>query len=612
MPSTGALATVLKASTDDDLARGFARRGIAPAGIRDFFDAAEALLAPELLQTCLIRLDQTSLRSLVLLSARPRTEGELRETTELGGAALDDLRALFLVHDTQGGLAAWPEVGAALAAWPEAGLGDPSGTIPEPLGATLAADERARADRAAADHAVTAINAISELLFLVTYEPVPLLANGTIGRPGTRHLALHLHVDDASVSTLVDAAWNARLIARAGSQLVASGEHEDWLALPLARRWVVIAEAWTQRHVPGIRMRLGEQFDTVHGATLIAWLEWAFPGGRDWLADEVAARLHETELLGITAQHTIGTPAALVLRGDPDAAAEALAHALPAAVDKVYLQDDLTAVAPGPLETKIDSRLRLMADADGHSIASRFRFNRASITRALSGTETAESILDFLNSVTLSGLPQPLRYLVNETASRHGLLRVGALAPADPRGASYVRSDDPVMLRTVLVDRNLASLALRRDQDRLASPRELDQLYTVLQEAKYPVAAEDSTGRIVDVKPAPARRGDSGQPRSGRSSPVTRNPHRTLVERLRMADADAPEDAGEAWFARQLEAAIRSKSTVTVSVRMPNGTVVDYRLEPASVAGGRLRARDPLSEIERTLPLSSIAAVTNA
>jgi hypothetical protein len=43
---------------------------------------------------------------------------------------------------------------------------------------------------------------------------------------------------------------------------------------------------------------------------------------------------------------------------------------------------------------------------------------------------------------------------------------------------------------------------------------------------------------------------------------------------------------------------------------MPNGTVVDYRLEPASVAGGRLRARDPLSDIERTLPLSSIAAVS--
>jgi hypothetical protein len=45
---------------------------------------------------------------------------------------------------------------------------------------------------------------------------------------------------------------------------------------------------------------------------------------------------------------------------------------------------------------------------------------------------------------------------------------------------------------------------------------------------------------------------------------------------------------------------------------MPNGKVVDYRLEPASVSGGRLRARDPLSEIERTLPLSSIAAVSDA
>ena len=39
---------------------------------------------------------------------------------------------------------------------------------------------------------------------------------------------------------------------------------------------------------------------------------------------------------------------------------------------------------------------------------------------------------------------------------------------------------------------------------------------------------------------------------------------------------------------------------------MPNGTVVDYLIEPASVSSGRLRAHDRRSAIERTLPLSSI------
>jgi hypothetical protein len=171
---------------------------------------------------------------------------------------------------------------------------------------------------------------------------------------------------------------------------------------------------------------------------------------------------------------------------------------------------------------------------------------------------------------------------------------------------SYLRSDNAELLSTVLVDRSLAVLGLRpTDSDRLVSRRDRSQVYWMLHDARYPVAAEDARGTIVELsRPVP-------EPKAGHASNApAKNPHRTLVERLRLADASTPNDSGQAWFARELDAAIRSKSTVTVSVRMPNGEVVDYRLEPASVSGGRLRARDPQSEIERTLPLSSIAAVT--
>ncbi|BDZ55714.1 hypothetical protein GCM10025870_27870 [Agromyces marinus] len=68
----------------------------------------------------------------------------------------------------------------------------------------------------------------------------------------------------------------------------------------------------------------------------------------------------------------------------------------------------------------------------------------------------------------------------------------------------------------------------------------------------------------------------------------------------------------QAWLSRQLEAAARAKETLTVTVRMPNGETADYLLAPASVANGRLRARDRKSDIERTLPVSAIAAVAPA
>jgi hypothetical protein len=44
-------------------------------------------------------------------------------------------------------------------------------------------------------------------------------------------------------------------------------------------------------------------------------------------------------------------------------------------------------------------------------------------------------------------------------------------------------------------------------------------------------------------------------------------------------------------------------------VSMPNGTIVEYQLEPTSIAGGRLRGRDRKSAIERTLPLGRITAI---
>src|SRR5690606_17327080 len=66
------------------------------------------------------------------------------------------------------------------------------------------------------------------------------------------------------------------------------------------------------------------------------------------------------------------------------------------------------------------------------------------------------------------------------------------------------------------------------------------------------------------------------------------------------------------WLIKQLDAAVRGKLPLTVSVTMPDGSITELQLEPASIVGGRLRARDRNSEIERTLPLSSIAGVSPA
>ena len=77
--------------------------------------------------------------------------------------------------------------------------------------------------------------------------------------------------------------------------------------------------------------------------------------------------------------------------------------------------------------------------------------------------------------------------------------------------------------------------------------------------------------------------------------------------RLKTAKERTP--SSQAWLERQLDTAIKAKIGLTVTVAMPDGSSVNLQLEPASVAGGRLRARDRRSDLERTLPLKSITAV---
>ena len=60
-----------------------------------------------------------------------------------------------------------------------------------------------------------------------------------------------------------------------------------------------------------------------------------------------------------------------------------LAPLVPPAVDKVYLQHDLTIVSPGPLAGALDERLRRVAVMEAAGLAGRYRVTQESVTRAI-------------------------------------------------------------------------------------------------------------------------------------------------------------------------------------------------------------------------------------
>ncbi|NEB79928.1 helicase-associated domain-containing protein, partial [Streptomyces sp. SID14478] len=119
------------------------------------------------------------------------------------------------------------------------------------------------------------------------------------------------------------------------------------------------------------------------------------------------------------------------------------------------LQADLTAVAPGPLERPLGEALAVLADVESKGGATVYRFTPGSVRRALDAGRTASDLHAFLARHARTPVPQPLAYLIDDVARRHGHLRIGA-------ASAYVRCDDDALMSEILADKRAATLRLRR------------------------------------------------------------------------------------------------------------------------------------------------------
>ncbi|TFD86172.1 helicase-associated domain-containing protein [Cryobacterium serini] len=626
------LASRLRVLSDAELRHVIGVRGVSANGIHDFFDLAEALLEAGNVQSALSHLDRptlavlavaaqlTSSNSVPTLGAVTNRLSELGSTEVVPAAVarrVDTLHALFLAELSEGCCIPYDAVSAHLARWPAQGLpgtADLAVALPPVNLAAVPDTEIVFVDQLAAERAFGVVSSIAELVNELCREPARQLSRGGLGLPDTKRLAAVMTVDIDLVAPILALASRADLLAHSDGYWMETEAGEAWLLEHTTSRWAALAVAWLAALPPIVADILPRQAGLHWGDELSAFIAWLYPAGGEWMLAQLTEFARDAELLGITAHDTTSTAGASVLRGDLEVAVDIMATALPAEVGAVYLQHDLSIVAPGPLAPSIDSRLRGMADVESRELASSYRITAASVNRALAAGENADSLLAFLASISLTGIPQPVDYLINESASRYGRVRVGSLtdgpnAPIAPAGnstvfLSYVCSADAALLGTIAVDQTLAPLALVRagDSEHLLSRFAGDAVFWALSDARYPVAAEDDLGEIVHLRRHQIAR-------------VTQTPTvdtaRNLVEKLRLR-AESGVSVADAWLARQLDTAIKAKQTILVSIAMPGGAVVDYLLEPASVSNGRFRARDRRADIERTLPLKSILSITPA
>ena len=615
-----ALAARLRALDDDALARLVTERGVRQQGIRDFFDLAEALLDRASVQTALQRLDRPTLALIAVAGELASTTGaptasQLAAALNATPAEVADRTAVAmgvgLLGEESGHFAPWDAVVDQLNAWPAFGLPSRpelvSSTPPPALEPVSESDARF-VDRGAGDRAFGTLTAVTELVLALRDEPARQLARGGVALPDARRLAAATGFESDQVDLLLDIAARAGLAELESGAWTASDSAAAWLDGSRLQRWAGLADAWLERLPDELRTVLRGRAHAVWGDGLTEFVQWLFPAGGEWIRERLTSVAREAELLGLTGGSTPSTPGAALLVQGVEAASTAMSALFPPEVEQVYVQHDLTIIAPGPLVASVDTRLRGFAEVEARGLASSYRVTGASLTRALIAGETADGIRAFLETISLTGIPQPLDYLLNDTAARFGSLRVGSLDPgaAEPGSrefgmSSYVRSDDSAILRQAAVDQNLAPLGLTPDGDhRLLARFDAALVYWTLADARYPVVAEDAAGTIIQLR---------RERRAGAGGALADDTASILIARVRAVSASTPEETGQAWLARQLESAIKNKAAVIVDVQLPDGSQVEYHLEPAALANGRLRARDRRADIERTLPLSSITAV---
>ncbi|MEU7904065.1 helicase-associated domain-containing protein [Actinoplanes sp. NPDC049118] len=471
-----------------------------------------------------------------------------------------------------------------------------------------------------------------------------------------------------------------RAIGAADEIFLPTGAYDLWRALSIARRWEALANSWlAMTRQTGLigqrddrdrpintlapdaeragspqarREALAALAELAHGAApkadeVLEMLSWQAPRrarGRETVHRDAlagAATLGITGLGAITSYGRLLQAEARADDRDPlgagaggeripgvSEAVRALDALLPAPVDHVLVQADLSVVVPGPPEPELAAELDVVAEPESAGGASVHRVTAASVRRALDVGYSAGDLHALFQRRSRTPVPQALTYLIDDSARRHGGLRAGS-------AGSYLRSDDEALIAEVLADKRLGTLALRRLAPTvLCSPLQLVRLLGALRDAGFAPVAEDAGGSAVLARPK-VRRAPTRTPISSRlgeqaGPPMLAGPRLAgVVEQIRRGDiatraarrtpvtvraANGQSVPGltsvqaHTQAMAVLQQAVRDKVQVWVGYVDTHGATLSRLVRPVSMSAGYLRAEDERTETLHTFALHRITA----
>lgn len=314
---------------------------------------------------------------------------------------------------------------------------------------------------AGADQAGRTLEAAEALLRMIGDGEVAIRKAGGVGVREVRRLAKECGLEPRDVGRVLETLHETRLIKALGLALTTTDLADLWWALDRPKRWSVLVWAWSASpsfssralstdqdgsQLPALgaaepvaaayagrqvvldvigHLQPGEAFDQEQLTEAVVWRS-----PKVWGAGEpppellVEWTLAEAELLGLIAMDAPTDLLRSVAVGDHVELDAAARLALGRDQSQLVLQGDLSAVALGPLDPQIAGKLSEVAERQTGLSVPTYRFSEASIRRGFDRGWSAGDIEAFLEGYALSGLPQPLRYLIADVERRYGSVRV--------------------------------------------------------------------------------------------------------------------------------------------------------------------------------------------
>ncbi len=293
----------------------------------------------------------------------------------------------------------------------------------------------------------------------------------------------------------------------------------------------------------------------------------------------------------------------------------ALAADLPAAVEIILVQSDLTAIVPGRPAPELAALLERTSVVESRGGALTVRFTPESVRGALDVGYRAEEITQEIGRYSPAPLPDSLSVLIQDAARHHGAVRVRAVS-------ALLRIGDEATAAGLLAEPRLKDLGLDQVASGiLVATASAGQVLRELRATGLAPVTEDASGHLV-VGPATAqqaRRAPEPTRPGSEHSVRRRRPGRreltTLVGRLRVGQ-EALQAAGETAVATDpvhalavLRQAQSSRSRLRLRLAGPDGAVQERQVRVMAVEPGRVRLRDVVRETELTVAVHRIVSV---